>query len=260
MKLALIQLTSTDNSKNNIQKIEKFLEQNCTQEEPAKYIFLPECFYALSNGRDLVNDVVSENNEHMQNIVNLAKKYKVYLLGGSVVFEDSNKKIKNRALFIDDNGKLIGYYDKRKLFKCNLKERIVDEGRIFSKGNSESVVEINELKIGANICFDLRYPEFFQSYRKKNCNLMTVASAFTVPTGKAHWETLLRARAIETQSFIVASAQWGQNHTSVSTYGHSLVISPWGEVLLNLEEGEKIGYVDIDLSLISEIKSKIVLD
>jgi predicted amidohydrolase len=121
----------------------------------------------------------------------------------------------------------------------------VDEGKLYQKGAEEKIIQVKDLKIGLSICFDLRYPQMYQNYAKAGANLLTISSAFTVPTGKAHWHTLVRARAIENQCFVVASAQWGVHNEKVTTFGHSLVVDPWGEVLLDLGEGEKIQVVDL---------------
>ena len=119
------------------------------------------------------------------------------------------------------------------------------------------MIEAGPLKIGLGICFDVRFPEMARGYSKKGANLLTFSSAFTVPTGKAHWHTLVRARAIENQCFVVASAQWGQNNERISTYGHSLVVDPWGEILADAGEGEKVITAELNLDYVQEVRKKV---
>ena len=119
------------------------------------------------------------------------------------------------------------------------------------------MIEVNQFKIGLSICFDLRFPELFRNYSSQGANVLSISSAFTVPTGKAHWHTLVRARAIENQSYVVASAQWGKHNDKMSTFGHSLVVDPWGEVLVDAEEGEKIVFAEFSLDRIKSVRERL---
>lgn len=258
MKIALIQITSGLEPTHNLEKINNFLKK--ANEEGAQAAFLPEVFYSISNGTGPSPYLIEESKgEHYETIRQLAKTHKIALIGGSCATRVGDKII-NRAYNFDSQGVDLGHYDKNNLFAINMRgkdETILDESSVYTAGKSLKAFDFEGWRIGLSICFDLRYPEIYRTYFKQGVNLITVASAFTVPTGKAHWEVLLRARAIENQSYVVASNQVGQNNTKISTWGHSMIISPWGEVLLNLGDKEGIGFCELDLAEVEKIRNRI---
>lgn len=253
-------MTSGLDPRENIEKIENFLKQANTAS--VSYVFLPECFYSLSDGTKPTPFLVEEGNEHFFNIQNLAKKYGVYLLGGSAATTNPNgEKVNNRNYNFSPSGELLETYDKIHLFSCDLSrtqsQKVIDESTIYESGNRPKLLEIDEMKIGLGICFDVRFPEMARRYFLAGANLLTFSAAFTVPTGKAHWHALLRARAIENQCYVIAPAQWGQNNEKISTYGHSLVVDPWGEVILDAKEGENFSFVEIDFNYVDEVRRRL---
>ncbi|WP_412473770.1 nitrilase-related carbon-nitrogen hydrolase [Halobacteriovorax sp. YZS-1-1] len=263
--VANIQVSSTLDYKSNLKKIKTYLTQ--AKEEGAQVAFLPECFYSISNGRAPSPYLVEWDNEHFDNIKQLAIDSGLFLIGGSVAFK-TDKGILNKAINFDPQGNVIGSYDKCHLFSCdittvdeqgNTKHKKINEGDIYIAGNDPLIIDVLGWKIGIAICFDLRYPSFLQYYYDKKVDLITFASAFTVPTGMAHWHTLLRARAIEGQCYVVASAQTGENNPGIHTFGHSLVINPWGEVLSDLKELEGVSIKRLKKSKISETRSRVIL-
>ena len=167
----------------------------------------------------------------------------------------------NRAYNFDQQGNDLGYYDKRHLFSCDLSKddgnKKIVEADIYTAGTKAKIIQLDKFNIGLGICFDVRYPMTGQEYRNAGVNILTYSSAFTVPTGKAHWHTLLRARAIENQCFVVACAQWGKHNEKIQTYGHSLVIDPWGDVKLDAREGTGLHFCELDLSLVERTRKKI---
>ena len=167
----------------------------------------------------------------------------------------------NRSYNFSPEGKDLGFYDKMNLFSCDLSKHpsntVIDEGRVYTAGHTPVLLDIESFKLGLSICFDLRFPELFRLYSSQGANLLSISSAFTVPTGKAHWHTLVRARAIENQSYVVASAQWGKHNERMSTFGHSLIVDPWGEVLADAGEGEKIIFADLHLEKIATVRSRL---
>lgn len=259
MKVAVIQLTSTQDYQQNLNKIQSFLTQIKESDSEVKAIFLPEVYYSMSDSLEVTPHLVEERNEHFQNIQSLALKSGFYILGGSVATQE-NDLIFNRNFNFDPEGNVVGTYDKINLFQLNLKgmekSTVISEAEKYTSGKDLCLVELDEWKVGISICFDLRFPEIYREYFLQGANILSVSSAFTIPTGKAHWETLLRARAIENQSYVIASGQWGQNNKRVSTYGHSLVIDPWGEVILNLNDGETFGIVELSLERVKKIRER----
>jgi len=252
--IAVFQLCSELDYKKNLIKIDQAAKEATAK--GVKYLFLPECFYSMSNGLEASPYLVEISNEHFQNICDIAKENEIYLLGGSVAYR-SGTQVLNRALNINPQGELIGHYDKVHLFSCDLKNKLINESDIYTPGTEPKLLDLPPMKIGMGICFDVRFPEMGREYSRFGANILTYSSAFTVPTGKAHWHTLLRARAIENQAFVVAPAQWGDHNERIKTYGHSLVIGPWGDILLDAGEGEGLHIVEIDLSKIDEVRKAV---
>ncbi len=258
MRIAIFQFSGQLDPVHNMQKIEKAARE--VKLEGAEALFLPECFYSMGDGVAPTPHLVSEKGGAFEKIQNVALQNQIYLLGGSVAY-DRDGTVVNRALNFNPSGELISFYDKRHLFACdflrNGKRKKINEGDIYQRGEKLLVDQISDLKIGYGICFDLRFPVQSWQLREKGANLLTYASAFTVPTGKAHWHTLLRARAIENQCFVIAAAQWGKHNSRLQSFGHSLAIDPWGEILCDLGEGEKWELVDLDLSKALEVRGQI---
>lgn len=260
MKVALIQLTSVLGPEQNLRKIRGFLKEITAQD--IRHVFLPECFYSLSDGTKSTPYLVQRGNDHYRAIQSLAKDAGVYLLGGSAAtINPSGGKPLNRCYNFDPEGRELATYDKMNLFAVDLSKHesktMIDESDIYEKGQFPQTLKVGELNIGLSICFDLRFPEIYRRYSFRGCNGLTVSSSFTVPTGKAHWHTLLRARAIENQCFVFAAAQWGSHNDKIKTYGHSLIIDPWGEILADAQEGEKFITATLDLNKQKEIRSRL---
>lgn len=260
MKFAIVQITSVLDPEVNLNKINSLISDATAK--GAKAIFLPEVFYSMNDGTGPSPYLVEEGNEHYKKIVSLAKSHGVYLLGGSVAYK-SGDKVLNRTYNIDPKGNIIGVYDKNNLFSVSLESKkqklVLDEASVYTAGSELNITKFEEWTLGTSICFDLRFPQVFQEYFKAGCNILSVSSAFTVPTGKAHWHTLLKARAIETQSYVVASNQYGVHNEKISTYGHSLVVDPWGEIICDLGEGEKYEIFEPDLSYVQQVRNRIPL-
>jgi predicted amidohydrolase len=188
-----------------------------------------------------------------------AKRNHVWLDIGSLAVRLANGKVANRGLVIDREGQIRARYDKMHMFDVNLPTgESWRESAVYSAG--EGVVLVNGTpvgKLGLTICYDLRFPLLFARIAEAGADLISVPAAFTVPTGRAHWHVLLRARAIEAGLFVVAAAQVGRHEDGRQTFGHSLVVDPWGEVLIDMGEETGVGFADIDLSRISDVRSRI---
>ncbi len=179
----------------------------------------------------------------------LAKSNVVYILVGSLPIKLKNK-ITNRSFLIGPDGKILYKYDKIHLYDVNLPNGdIYRESDTYSPGNQAVVGQIkkNKFKIGMTICYDLRFPNLYQDLAKNGAEIITVPSAFSNVTGPYHWHTLLKARAIETGSFIIAPAQSGKHQCGRISFGHSLIISPWGKVLRDGKKKEGLIYTKINL-------------
>lgn len=259
IKVGAVQMCSVLDFEKNLKKIRELLRE--AKFLGATHVFLPEAFYSLSDGLTPTPFLVKAGEgEHFENIKSLATSSGLYILGGSAATLVGDK-IFNRSYNFAPNGDDLGHYDKRNLFSCELEKngevKKIDEGVIYSKGSESKIITAQDLKVGISICFDLRYPMIYREYALHGANLLSISSAFTIPTGKAHWHTLVRARAIENQCFVVASAQWGMNNERISTYGHSLIVSPWGEVLADAKENERVIVVDLDLDDITRVRKSV---
>ena len=260
MKIAIIQLNSKLDPKENLKQIHDQINlAKKSSIEPIEAVFLPEVFYSISNGQVTTPYLIKGENEHYLAIQNIAIKHGVYLLGGSAASE-VNGKILNRAYNFSPTGELISFYDKIHLFAVNLsggsKSLKINEADIYGHGSKASDFKISDWHFGSSICFDVRFPELYREYFKRGCNVLTIPAAFTVPTGQAHWSILLRARAIENQSYVIAVGQWGKHNEKIETYGHSMVIDPWGKIICEIESGVGFAICDLNFDHLTKIKGR----
>jgi predicted amidohydrolase len=188
-----------------------------------------------------------------------AKRNRIWLDVGSLAVRLDDGKLANRGFVIDREGQIRARYDKMHLFDVDLPTgESWRESAVYSAGQGAALVNGTPVgKVGLTICYDLRFPMLFARIAEAGADLISVPAAFTVPTGRAHWHVLLRARAIEAGLFVVAAAQVGRHEDGRQTFGHSLVVDPWGDVLLDMGEDTGVGFVDIDLSRISDVRARI---
>jgi predicted amidohydrolase len=247
MKVALVQTCAGDNKAVNIKKAINLVEKAIKNR--AEFILLPEVFTfrgSLQENLTLVSEEVSGKTHAA--LITLAKKHKVNILAGSI-FEKipTHKKVYNTSALIDEKGKLKGVYRKINLFKANVGSRKYAETNYFLPGNELVLSSVKGFKTGLAICYDLRFPELFWQYGRAKADMICIPSAFTYPTGKAHWEVLLRARAIENLCYILAPNQFGEDSRGVKNYGNSMVIDPWGNIIARAStDKEEIIYADIN--------------
>ncbi|MCK5073957.1 MAG: hypothetical protein KAQ98_11060 [Bacteriovoracaceae bacterium] len=259
MKVGLIQICSVLEPETNLKKIRAFLKT--ARDKDLEAVFLPECFYSMSDGTKPTPYLVDGNDEHYKEIKKLATDYSLYIIGGSAAtVKDGN--VVNRNYNFDPKGNDLGHYDKIHLFSCDIRDskgekKVINESDIYVPGSEPKLIKVGPLKVGLSICFDIRYPQMYGKYVEQGANLICISAAFTVPTGNAHWHTLVRARAIENQCFIIAPAQWGKNNERIQTFGHSLIVDPWGKVLVDAKEGEKLVTAELDLAQVIETRHKI---
>ncbi len=185
-----------------------------------------------------------------------ARRHKLWLIGGSCpMAADSPDKVKNSTLVFDDNGRRVARYDKVHLFGFCKGEERYDEAATIEAGNEVVSFEAPCGQIGLSICYDLRFPELFRAMGE--LDLIVLPAAFTYTTGQAHWEILLRARAIENQCYVLASAQGGRHPSGRRTWGDSMIIDPWGEVLARLPEGPGVVAADLDPARIADVRASL---
>jgi len=188
-----------------------------------------------------------------------ARELGIYLLGGSMLEEISGSpKAYNTSLFFDPSGKLLASYRKIHLFDVDLANGVsARESDTRAFGDGIVVAQTGLCDMGLSVCYDLRFPELYRALVAKGAQLIFVPSAFTAYTGQAHWETLLRARAIENQVYIIAPDQFGKSPNSFETHGHSMIVDPWGKVIAVLPDGPGIVMAEIDLDYLTKIRAEL---
>ena len=246
MRVACIQMCSGHAIAPNLETVAKQLEQASTQH--VQLALLPEDFSFIARNHEERLENAKQCPAILAFLSAQAKQHGLWLIAGSTLAPIENSdKLHNRSLIIDPDGNIQSEYDKIHLFDAQLNHESWQESERTEAGQCPTMVNLDEQwKVGVSICYDLRFPELYRHYSKQGCNILTIAAAFTVPTGKAHWEVLLRARAIENQCYVLASAQSGQHDDGRKTYGHSMMINPWGEIIAELEQGE--GLIVAELS------------
>jgi predicted amidohydrolase len=179
-------------------------------------------------------------------------------LGSLAVRDEAAGKLHNRAYLIDGEGEIRATYDKLHLFDVDLATgESWRESASYVPGSRAVVADSPAGPIGLSICYDLRFPDLYRALTDAGALILAIPAAFTVPTGRAHWHVLIRARAIEAGAFVVAAAQSGRHEDGRETFGHSLVVGPWGEVLLDMGEGEGIGFAEIDLAEAEAVRARL---
>ncbi len=267
VKLSAIQLNSKPDVEDNIRSIARQLANltattRCVVEH---IVVLPECclFFGVNDQAQLSLAKQSQNNNELRLALSqLAKQYNVTLIGGTIpILTKDGDKFTNTSCVFNSLGELITSYDKIYLFDVNVadKAKTYCESRYTKAGSKACVAKMPRVNIGLTVCFDVRFPTLYQRLRKLGADIITVPSAFTCVTGKAHWQTLLQARAIENQVYIIAAGQEGVHANGRETWGHSMIISPWGEILACLEQGEGIITSDFIPQEIQRIRTSMPL-
>jgi predicted amidohydrolase len=227
----------------------------------AEMLFTPEMSGLLDRDQERARKSLRSEDEDqvLAACREAAKANRIWLHLGSLAVLTEDGKVANRGFVIDREGQVRARYDKIHLFDVDLPTgESWRESNTYSPGKGVVLVNGTPVgKLGLTICYDLRFPGLFARLAEAGADLISVPAAFTVPTGKAHWHVLLRARAIEAGLFVVAAAQVGRHEDGRQTFGHSLVIDPWGDVLLDMGEDKGLGYADIDLARISDVRSRI---
>ena len=257
-RVSCIQLRSSDNVKNNFLKTEKLIKKAVKQK--ANLIITPEVSSLFSLDKKKLLKICSNmnNDQYLSGIKNLAKKYKKWILVGSVIIKKNSKSLVNRSVLINQKGKINSYYDKIHMYDAKLsKKENYKESQTFCSGKKYKISNLPWGKIGMTICYDLRFPNLYRSLAKKGALFLSIPSAFTETTGKRHWHTLIKARAIENFCYIFAPAQGGTHFNGRKTFGHSLIVSPDGKIIKELGKKEGVITASIYPDLAKSLRKKI---
>jgi len=257
-RAACVQLRSTDDVAENIRATSDLIRE--AKAKGAQFIATPEntTLMAPDGGAKLERSFDEAHDPALPAFTALAEELGVWLLIGSLAIKVSDTKTANRSFLIDPKGRIAARYSKIHLFDVDLPSgEKYRESNTVAGGDAATLVETPFGKIGMTICYDLRFPQLYRALAQKGAFLLTVPSAFTETTGKAHWHVLLRARAIENGAFVLAPAQGGTHANGRKTYGHSLIVAPWGEILA--EGGTEPGVIvaDIDPAAVTDARSRV---
>jgi len=248
LRIALIQFNANSDKTSNIARALVYANQAI--DNGAQFILFPETFNqrgAQSIMRDGAE--VIPNSPSVKPFVQLAKDKNVSILINLCQnSKQADTGLLNTSLLIHPDGSVAAQYNKLHLFDVDIEEKRFRESDIFQAGEEPVIGTVSGIKVGMSICYDLRFPELYRHYTQHGAKILCIPASFTRPTGKAHWEILLRARAIENQCFVLAPAQTGIGANGIPTYGHSMAIDPWGTVLCKgTEQQEEVLMADLDL-------------
>lgn len=264
MKAALLQMTSSDQPSENLTMVRDMVRRAAA--DGAGFVLTPEVTNCVSTSRSHQEEVLQpeEGNAFLAGMIEEAKAQGVWLLIGSLGIKtgDPDGRFANRSFLISPEGEIVAWYDKIHMFDVEVSpEETYRESAGYRPGDRAVVADAGFAKIGMTICYDLRFPHLYRTLAHAGAQILTVPAAFSPVTGAAHWEPILRSRAIETGCFVLAPAQCGTHAASRgkqrSTHGHSLVVAPWGEVLLDAGTEPGIYPVDLDMDRIAEARRRV---
>lgn len=242
--------------KDNIVKAKIMMEQAISK--GAEIVVLPEMFNCPYNNKHFRE--YSEqfpNGETIRMLSNAAKENKVYVIGGSIP-ELDNDNVYNTCFVFDDSGKMIGRHRKAHLFDIDIKNKIkFKESEVLTAGNEITTIDTKWGKIGAAICYDIRFPELIRAMALNGAKMVFIPASFNMTTGPAHWETLFKSRALDNQIYVIGVSPARNTSYSYVSYGNSLIANPWGEITNRLDEKEDILIGDIDLDYIDEVRESL---
>ena len=258
MKIAALQMVSTPSVERNLDTAQRLIGQ--AARAGAGLVALPEyfCFMGHADRDKLAIAEPAGDGPIQQMLSAMAREHGLWIIGGTVpIRSDDADRAFNASCAYAPDGTLAARYDKMHLFRFDNGRERHDEGRVLRAGSAPVAFQAGELRVGLSVCYDLRFPELYRALMHPPCDLLAVPAAFTYPTGRAHWELLLRARAVENQCYVIAAAQGGEHENGRRTWGHSMVIDPWGEVLAVQDEGEGVVLAELDAQRIAAVRAQL---
>jgi nitrilase len=258
MKIAAVQMVSTTSVERNLDAARSLVAR--AAREGAALAILPEYFCLVGRSdRDKLAIAEALGEGPIQAMLaETAREHRLWLVGGTLPLRSGEEgRVRNANLVFSPAGECVARYDKIHLFRYDNGKEQYDEGRTLQPGAEPVAFDAGDVRVGLSVCYDLRFPELYRALTSAPCDLLCVPSAFTHPTGLAHWEVLLRARAIENQCYVAAAAQGGRHENGRRTFGHSLIVDPWGEIVAMLPEGEGIVAAELRRERIVEVRTQL---
>jgi deaminated glutathione amidase len=258
MKIAALQTVATPDVERNLGAAARLIAQ--AAREGAELVALPE-YFCLMGQRDDDKLRVAEvpgDGPIQAFLAAQAKQHGLWLIGGTLPMRSADPAhARNSCCVYAPDGTLAARYDKIHLFRYDNGRESYDEARVLEAGSEPVTLQAGPLRVGLSVCYDLRFPELYRKLCTPPCDLLSVPAAFTYTTGRAHWELLLRARAVENQCYVIAPAQGGTHENGRRTWGHSMVIDPWGEVLAVRPEGEGVVLAEVDARRLATVRQQL---
>lgn len=264
MQISLLQCQSSRDVLANLAFVDSQLKDLPREANEPQLVVLPECCLLFGGHESQQLEYAgSQHQSELKNaLASMAKKYQVYFIAGTIPMPADDGRVFSRCYFFDDHGVTLGHYDKLHLFDVEVSDntKTYRESDTFHPGDHISVIDTPFGKVGLAICYDIRFGDMFRALRLAGADYIALPSAFTKVTGEAHWQVLLQARAIETQCYLLGAGQWGQhNQGSRETWGHSMIVDPWGRVIA--ERATECGWVQakVDLAELQRIRQQMPL-
>lgn len=256
LRVAIIQNDAKQDWQSNFDFILKTLQK--AKKKKPHFIALPETFYYRGSARSFAKLAKEVTPYVLSELKAFAKKSRISILAGSVLEKSSSKKFYNTSYLISNQGRIAAKYRKIHLFYNKIPGAAVDETKHHCSGRKTVVGNVQGVKLGLSVCYDLRFPELYRELVKKGSQVLLVPANFTHKTGEAHWEELLRARAIENQAFVIAPGQVGRHpQTKILSFGRSLIIDPWGKVIARGSKSrQEIVFASLDLAFQRQLRRK----
>ena len=258
MKIAALQMVSTPDVARNLEVAAGLIDEAATA--GAELVALPE-YFCLLGRRDTDKLAVAEGDGAgpiQQMLAASARRAGVWVVGGTLPMRTADpQRVRNSCCVYAPDGSRVARYDKIHLFAYDNGRERYDEGRVLEAGDTPLAFDAAGLRVGLSVCYDVRFPELYRALCNPPCDLLCVPSSFTHTTGQAHWEVLLRARAIENQCYVIAPAQGGVHENGRRTWGHSMVVDPWGEVVAVQAEGAGVGMAELDRARIAALRAQL---
>ncbi len=256
MKVAALQMVSGPDVAANLATARRLLEAAAAQ--GARLAALPE-YFCLIGMKDADKLAIAEDLGHgpiQQLLATAARELGLWVIGGTLPLRTATPdRVRNTTLVFSPTGECVARYDKIHLFAFDNGRESYDEGRVLEAGSEPAGFNAEGVNVGLSVCYDLRFPELYRRYAP--CDLIAVPAAFTHTTGEQHWELLLRARAVENQCYVIAPAQGGTHANGRRTWGHSMVVDPWGQVLSVQPEGEGVALAEVDPARLAQVREQL---
>ncbi len=256
--VAAIQFCSNEDKAGNLKRAGKFIDS--AAKNGADIVILPEMFNCCGHTKVMVENAEEIPGNTINALSDRARKLGIYIVCGSIFEKVDKNRVHNTSVIVGRKGEIVAKYSKIHLFDVDIQEKIrYKESENVIAGKKVVTADMGGVKVGMSICYDLRFCELYRSLALNGAKIIFIPSAFTATTGEFHWEPLVKARAIENQTFVVAANQIGTSPNDITCYGKSMVVDPWGRVLAKAEDDENVILAEIDLDLQEEVRKEIPL-